>query len=187
VRLYRSAATPYEPNYTQSAKALISESSDAAVKSAIAEFLAEEIEAHPGTLFILGPGSTVQAVAEHLGVKKTLLGIDAVLGGKPVGHDLNEQAILRLLDSHPEAELILSPIGAQGFVLGRGNLQISPKVVQRIGPGRLTVIATPAKLKRTPLLRFDTGDQALDEALASRGYLSVITGYRRRRLTPIFR
>jgi predicted polyphosphate/ATP-dependent NAD kinase len=187
VRLFCSAATPYEPSYTQSAKALISASTDASVKSDIAEYLGEEIGARAGTLFILGPGSTVQTVAEHLGVRKALLGIDAVLGGETVGHDLNEQGILKLLERHPAAELILSPIGAQGFVLGRGNLQISPAVVRKIGLDRLTVIATSAKLKRTPVLRFDTGDQALDEALASRGYLSVITGYRRRRLTPICR
>jgi predicted polyphosphate/ATP-dependent NAD kinase len=167
MRLFRSATTPYEPSYTQSAKALISESTDASVKSEI------------------GPGSTVQIVAEHLGVRKTLLGIDAVLSGETVGHDLNEQGILKLLERHPVAELILSPIGAQGFVLGRGNLQISPTVMRKIGLDRLTVIATPAKLKRTPVLRVDTGDEALDEALASRGYLSVITGYRRRRLTPL--
>lgn len=185
VRLFCSATAPYEPSYTQCAKALISESTDASVKSEIAEYLGEEIGARPGTLFILGPGSTVQTVAEHLGVRKELLGVDAVLGGEIVGHDLNEQGILKLLERHPVAELIFSPIGAQGFVLGRGNLQISPTVVRKIGLDRLTVIATPAKLKRTPVLRFDTGDQALDEALASRGYLSVITGYRRRRLTPV--
>lgn len=185
VRLFCAASTPYEPTYTQSAKALISESADATVKSEIAEYLGEEIGARPETLFLLGPGSTIQAIAEHLGVRKTLLGIDALHGGKLVGRDLNEQGMLELLERYRVAELILSPIGAQGFVLGRGNLQISPAVVRRIGLDRLTVVATPAKLKRTPLLRFDTGDEALDEALGAPGYIAVVTGYRRRRLTPI--
>jgi predicted polyphosphate/ATP-dependent NAD kinase len=185
VRLFCSASTPYEPNYTQSAKALISERADATVKFEIAEYLKEEIDARPDTLFLLGPGSTVQTVADHLGVAKTLLGVDALLAGEIVAHDLNEQGILELLESHPLAELILSPIGAQGFVLGRGNLQISPAVVRQIGFSRLSIVATPAKLKRTPVLRFDTGDEALDKTLADQGYLSVITGYRRRRLTPI--
>ena len=80
---------------------------------------------------------------------------------------------------------MLSPIGAQGFVLGRGNLQISPSVVRQIGLDNIIILATPAKLKRTPVLRFDTGDPSLDEAIARRRYLSVITGYRRRRLVPI--
>jgi predicted polyphosphate/ATP-dependent NAD kinase len=185
VRLFCSASTPYEPSYTQSAKALIFESADAAVKSEIAEYLGEEIGARPETLFLLGPGSTIEAIAEHLGVRKTLLGVDALLDGRIVGHDLNEQAILELLERHPVAELILSPIGAQGFVLGRGNLQISPAVVRRIGLDRLTVVATPAKLKRTPFLRFDTGNEALDEALAAPDYIAVVTGYRRHRMTPI--
>jgi predicted polyphosphate/ATP-dependent NAD kinase len=185
VRLFCAASTPYESSYTQSAKALISESADATVKSEIAEYLGEEIGTRPETLYFLGPGSTIQAIAEHLGVTKTLLGVDALRGGRLVGRDLNEQGLLELLERHPIAELILSPIGAQGFVLGRGNLQISPAVVRRIGLDRLTVVATPAKLKRTPLLRFDTGNEALDEALAAPGYIAVVTGYRRHRLTPI--
>jgi predicted polyphosphate/ATP-dependent NAD kinase len=115
VQLFCSASTPYEPSYTQSAKALISERADATVKSEIAKYLGEEIGAHPETLFLLGPGSTIQAIAEHLGVKKTLLGVDALLDGRIVGHDLNEQAILELLVRHPVAELILSPIGARSW------------------------------------------------------------------------
>ena len=185
MRLFCSARTPYEPNYTQSTKVLISESTDAVGKAEIAEYLKEEIVARPDTLFFLGPGSTVQTVAEHLGVTKTHLGVDALFNGKVVGHDLNEQGMLELLRLYSTAALVLSPIGAQGFVLGRGNLQISPAVVRRIGLEQLTVIATPAKLRRTPRLRFDTGDETLDRELAAQGYLSVITGYRRRRLVPI--
>jgi len=185
VRLCCSAHTPYEPTYTQSAKALIAESTDAAVKADIAEYLQEEIWARPQTLFLFGPGSSVQAVVESLGCDKTLLGVDALFAGEIVGRDLNEKGILQLLERHPSAELILSPIGAQGFVLGRGNLQISPDVIRQIGPENLTVITTPAKLKRTPVLRFDTGDRALDAELTNRRYISVVTGYRRRRLTSV--
>ena len=112
---------------------MISEAEDAQTKADIAAWLAEQIAAQPGTLVLLGPGSTVQAVAEHLGVSKTLLGIDALLGGESVGQDLCETGLLELLHRHDRAVMILSPIGAQGFVLGRGNLQISPAVVRRIG------------------------------------------------------
>ncbi len=185
VRLYHSALTPYEPVYTQSAKLLISEASDTAAKEEIGEFLREEIRADPERLYLLGPGSTVQAVARHLGVEKTLLGIDALFGGKIVGKDLNEQGILELLDRHPACRLVLSPIGAQGFILGRGNLQLSAKVLRRVGAGNITVVATPAKLARTPLLRFDTGERALDAALAGKGFLSVVVGYARRRMVKV--
>ena len=187
VRLIGDATTPFKPSYTQASKALISTASDAQVKRGIASWLAEEIAAAPDTLFLLGPGSTVQAVADHLGLTKTLLGIDALLGGKLIGRDLNERQLLALLDDHPTAALILSPIGAQGFVLGRGNLQISPAVLGRIKPEALRIVATPAKLQRTPCLRFDTGSGRLDDAFAARGYLPVITGYRRRRMTPVCR
>jgi predicted polyphosphate/ATP-dependent NAD kinase len=182
VRLYHSALTPYEPSFSQAAKQLIAEASDAAVKADIAAFLCETIRERPDALFLLGPGSTVQSVAQALGVDKTLLGIDAVADGELVASDLNEAQILALLDRYPACELVLSPIGAQGFVLGRGNLQLSPAVVRKVGLGNIHVIATPAKLARTPVIRFDTDDEDLDTALAERRYWAVIVGYRRRRL-----
>jgi len=185
VRLYQSAATPYEPTRTQVAKALIVESDDDASRAGIAEDLVSQIQSAPDTLFLLGPGSTVAAIAEGLGVSKTLLGVDALRGRSVNAHDLNEAGLLALLDGHEQVRLVLSPIGAQGFVLGRGNLQISPSVIGRIGIENLIVVATPAKLARTPVLRFDTGDQALDMAFRRKLYLQVTTGYRRRRLMPI--
>lgn len=185
VRLYHAALTPYEPALTQAAKMLISETSDAEVREEIADYLREEIQADPATLYLLGPGSTVQSVAKALGVEKTLLGIDAVAGGNTVGSDLNEQQIVALMDDYPRTRLILSPIGAQGFVLGRGNLQLSPDVIGRIGNDDILVVATPAKLQRTPVLRFDTGNGALDSRLAANGYLPVVIGYRLRRLAKV--
>ena len=90
--------------------------------------------------------------------------------------------ILDLLDRYPRRKLILSPIGAQGFVLGRGNLQLSPEVIKRIGQESIIVVATPAKLARTQALRFDTGDATLDAELRGSGYIPVVIGYRLRRL-----
>jgi predicted polyphosphate/ATP-dependent NAD kinase len=172
VRLTGSARTPREPTYTQAAKSMISEQGDDEIKAGIADELVDEIATHPGTLYLLGPGSTVQSIADGLGLEKTVLGIDAVVGGKMIGQ-------------HLDARLVLSPIGAQGFVLGRGNLQVSPEVLRRIGLQNLIVIATPAKLRQTPLLRFDTGDPRLDEDIADLKFLPVIVGYHRRRLVPI--
>ncbi len=182
VKLYYSALTPLEPTYTQSAKALIHAAGDAEIKAEIAETLGGQFEQQPDLLILLGPGSTVQSVAERLGVKKTLLGIDAVANGDLVGCDVNECGILRLLARFPKRCLVLSPIGAQGFVLGRGNLQLSPQVIRNLGCRNIIVIATPAKLARTPVLRFDTSDPALDQELTKQGYLRVLTGYRKRRL-----
>jgi predicted polyphosphate/ATP-dependent NAD kinase len=185
VRLYHAALTPFEPTFTQAAKALIDEASDEEVKREIAGYLEELIADSPETLFLLGPGSTVRSIGAQLGIAKTLLGIDAVAGGGTVGTDLDERGILALLDRYPECRLVLSPIGAQGFVLGRGNLQLSPAAIRRIGTGHIIVVATPAKLARTPVLRFDTGDAGLDAALAESGYVPVVTGYRLRRLAKV--
>ena len=185
VRLYYSALTPYEATLTPAAKMLIAETSDADVKREIASYLLEEIRTDPAALFLLGPGSTVRSIGDALGIEKTLLGIDALAGGEIVGRDLNERQISDLLDRYPKRKLILSPIGAQGFVLGRGNLPLSPEVVRRIGSDGLIVVATPAKLARTPVLRFDTGDAVLDRELTESGYLSVVIGYRLRRLAKV--
>jgi len=182
VRLYMSARTPFEPTYVQATKAMIVGADEEAVKEDIAAHMREEIASHSEMLFLLGPGSTVQAVARLLDVDKTLLGIDAVVGGTVVEKDLDEHQILALLARYGERKLILSPIGAQGFVLGRGNQPLSPAVIRKIGPDNIVLIATPAKLARTQLLRFDTGDPALDAELIARKFLPVIIGYRRTRL-----
>jgi predicted polyphosphate/ATP-dependent NAD kinase len=182
VRLYMSAKTPFEPTYVQAAKALIAGADEEAVKEDIAAQLREDIDARPDALFLLGPGSTVQTVARSLEVDKTLLGIDAVAHGRVVGKDLSEQQILGLLARYGERRLILSPIGAQGFVLGRGNQPLSPAVIRQISADNIILIATPAKLTRTPALRFDTGDPALDATLIAHKFLPVIIGYRRIRL-----
>ncbi len=185
VRLYQSARTPYEPDLTQRSKMLIDATGDSEVKEEIADFVAEIIAQHPESLFLLGPGSTVAVLAKRLGVDNTLLGIDAFAGGKLVAKDLNENGILALLERHPECKLVMSPIGAQGFILGRGNLQLSPRVIRRIGRNNLVVIATPSKLERTACLRVDTGDRDLDAEVVGDGYLPVITGSHRRRLVRL--
>lgn len=185
VQLYYAALTPYEPTYSQSGKMLIEEISDAEVKLEIARHLLEEVKASPDVLFLLGPGSTVRSIGEMLGIDKTLLGIDAVVDARIVGKDLNELRILEVLDRYPCRKLVLSPIGAQGFILGRGNLPLTPKAVRAIGRENIIVVATPAKLARTPFLRFDTGDAALDHDLAASGYFPVVIGYRLRRMVKV--
>jgi predicted polyphosphate/ATP-dependent NAD kinase len=182
VRLYMSARTPFEPTYVQAAKALFAGVDEDAVKEDIAAHLREDIEARPDALFLLGPGSTVQAVGRALHIDKTLLGIDAVAHGSIVGKDLAERKILELLAHHGERKLVLSPIGAQGFVLGRGNQPLSPAVIRQIGTDNIIIVATPTKLARTPILRFDTGDAAFDAELISRKFFPVVIGYHRTRL-----
>lgn len=185
VRLYGTALTPFEPTLVQTSKIMVTEASDGEILAEIGEYIRELVSEEPGTVFLFGPGGSVDAVGRLLGMEKTLLGIDAIAGGEQVGRDLNEQGILKLLNNYKKSKLILSPIGSQGFVLGRGNLQISPEVIRRVGRNGIIVISTPAKLQRTAVLRFDTGDAALDTELAGRGWFSVVIGYRLSRLAKV--
>ncbi len=187
VRMYTTARTLVEPQLVQAEKMMFAEVSEADTHAELVEHFRELFQDEPTRLFLLGPGSTTESIARGLGLEKTLLGIDAVLGGKTIARDVNEKAILALLDRHPEAALVVSPIGAQGFILGRGNLQLSPDVLRRIGVKNVTVVATPAKLSATPLLRVDTGDEALDREFRRKEYWFVLIGYRTTKLHPVER
>lgn len=185
VRMFGTARTLVEPTLVQTGKMLFAELRDEEMKDEIAEHVKELVEKEPETLFVLGPGSTLEHIGKKLGTEKTVLGIDAFRGGKLVGKDLDEGGILRLLDRYPSAKLVVSPIGAQGFVLGRGNLQVSPAVIRRIGVPNVVVVSTPSKLNATPVLRVDTGDPGLDREFAKKDYMFVVIGYRTSKLHPI--
>jgi predicted polyphosphate/ATP-dependent NAD kinase len=184
VRLFGQARTPHEPNYIQAGKLMIESESDDEVKEGIAEHLLDKLGTMREKLWILGSGSTLETIAKHLHIEKSLLGVDAVFGGQLIGRDADERTLLSLLALHPEAVLVLSPIGAQGFVLGRGNLQLSPEVIQKIGLDNIIITATPSKLARTPVLRVDTGDAELDRELDGRSFF-VVTGFRQVTLRSI--
>lgn len=185
VRLFSTAKTLVEPQLVSAGKMMVSEVSEASVRAEFAVHFSELFEENPDTLFLLGPGSTIHGIASSLAIEKTLLGIDAVFAGKTIAKDVNESRLLELLERHPKAKLVVSPIGAQGFVLGRGNLQVSPAVLRRIGIPNLIVVATPGKLAATPVLRVDTGDPDLDRKFREKEYLFVVVGYRTTRLHPI--
>lgn len=142
-------------------------------KRAIAETIVDDME--PDTLYILGPGTTVKAIADLLGIEKTVLGVDAVYNFKLVGKDLDEKGILELLNKYPKAKIIVTPIGGQGFIFGRGNQQISPEVIKRVGRENIIIVATRRKINKLKVLRVDTGDPAVDKML--RGYMKVLIDY----------
>ncbi len=174
IKLYGYLKVPMISDYIQSSKSpslgLYDEEEN---KKAIARRIVEEME--PDTLYILGPGTTVKAIADLLGIPKTLLGVDAVLNKRLVGKDLDEKAILELLNRYPRAKIIITPIGGQGFIFGRGNQQISPVIIKRIGKNNIIVIATRNKVRELKKLRVDTGDVRVDDML--RGYIRVIIDY----------
>ena len=151
------------------------------VKQALAEAVIDMME--PGTLYLLGSGTTVKTVADELGIEKTLLGVDAVLDKKLVGSDLNEHAILELLAQHEEAVIVVTPLGGNGFIFGRGNKQFTPDVLRRVGTDNIIVMANREKLLTFSALHVDTGDVDLDEALS--GYIEVLVGPGHRKVVAI--
>lgn len=155
--------------------------STAEAKKEIAAAVVEEMR--PQTLYLLGSGTTVRAIADELGVEKTLLGIDAVLDGHLVGRDLNEHSILELLDQNPDAVIIVTPLGGNGFIFGRGNKQFTPRVLRRVGRDNIIVVANRDKLLRFSSLHIDTGDPKLDDSLA--GYIDVIVARNYRKVMRV--
>jgi len=171
-RLHGFLRVPIAPGLVQGGKAR-SAPAEAAAQAAVAAHAAELLD---GVTALIGPGTTTQAVMAALGLPKSLLGVDVVQGGRLLAADADEEALLGL--AGPDAIVIVTPVGGQGFVLGRGNQQISPAVLWAIGVDRLLIVATEAKLAALagrPLL-VDTGDPELDAALA--GYRRIVTGYR---------
>jgi len=175
-RLYGYLRIPFERPLVQGLKAPSSPGEREAMR-AIAADVAEEMEG--GVAYILGPGTTTRAIASHLGLPKTLLGVDVIRDREVVALDVNEAHLLCLLEEGP-ARVIVTPVGGQGYLFGRGNQPISPAVLRRLGRENILVVSTAQKLQALggrPLL-VDTGDSEVDLWLC--GYYRVITGYRER-------
>ncbi|MBD3387850.1 MAG: ATP-NAD kinase [Candidatus Altiarchaeales archaeon] len=173
-RLYGLMYTPYRQDLVQASKAVYHAVDDEQAKREIAEFAAEFMG--DGSAYIVGAGSTTKAIGDRLGVDKTLLGVDVLKDGEMVFKDAGEKDLLTALEGEDTAKIIVSPIGAQGFVFGRGTQQISPEVIRRVGVDNIIYVSTQHKLNAVPHLLVDSGDMGLDSEIA--GYRSVVIGYR---------
>ncbi len=169
--LFGLARVPSVPGRLQHPKATAPASDDAALTALCAQ-IARELE--PGRLYLFGPGTTMGRILGALGVAGTPLGVDAVRDGALVGPDLDEAGILALLGDGVAATIVLGVIGGQGFLLGRGNQQLSARVVRRVGPENLIVVAGADKVAALdpPVLHVDIGDGEL------------LGGYRQVRVAP---
>ena len=185
VQLYATCKGLIEPTYIQVGKQVFSELSEETIKDELFEHVSDELKNHPDTLFLFGSGGTIDYIAEKLDVNNTLLGIDAVYQQKTIGIDLNEEKLLTIIKGYPKVKLFLSPIGAQGFIIGRGNLQLSPQVIKMIGIDNIIVLATPSKVLSTPFLRVDSGDLDLDKLFFKHEMMMVVIGYRLFRVVHI--
>ena len=185
VRLHAEAFSPNSPRWMQGSKQLIETESEKEIIIGISDHIEDSLVSDD-RLIIWGSGGTLRAIASNIGFELTTLGIDATIGGEQVGTDLDESGILALLDSHAgSTTLLLSPMGGQGFLIGRGNLQLSPDVLDSIGIDNILGVVTPAKLLTVRALRIETGDDDLDQEFASKRYMKVLQGFRTTRILPV--
>lgn len=140
----------------------------------------------PDTLYLVGPGSTTHLFLQELGLEGSLLGVDLLLNNKLIALDVSAPQIVQQLDNFTgQVKIIITAIGGQGHILGRGNQQFTPAIVRRIGKDNIYIIAARGKilaLDGRPLL-VDTNDPQLDKQLV--GYWPVITGYRDTIIYPV--
>ncbi|MCW8879584.1 MAG: ATP-NAD kinase family protein [Kangiellaceae bacterium] len=150
------------------------------------DIAAEVIESmEDDTYYVVGSGTTCAALMEQLGLDNTLLGSDVVFQEELYRSDVIEKDLLELIELGKKVKFIITVIGGQGHILGRGNHQLSPQVIRKAGWDNFEIIATKAKLKSLhgrPLL-VDTGDVELDHQL--RGTKRIITGYRDYAVYPV--
>lgn len=174
-KLYGYMVIPYVPNLVQSQKSGGIASEEDTIQG-ITEKIIEEMENEPETFFIVGSGTTTRPIMEALGLPNTLLGIDIVKNKELIGSDVNERQILDIINGN-KAKIIVTVIGGQGYIFGRGNQQLSGEVVKRVGKNNVIIIATKSKLQSlgdSPLL-VDTGDEEVNKLFS--GYMKVIVNY----------
>ncbi|MEX6502779.1 ATP-NAD kinase family protein [Pseudomonas zhanjiangensis] len=182
-RWYGELCVPEEGGYLQQVKQGGMESEEL-VLSDLAAWLEDSWEAD--VRYIFGPGSTLHGLAQNLGLETTLLGVDVIENGRVIARDVHEAQLFELVREHP-ARLLVTAIGGQGHILGRGNQQISPRVLRAVGLDQLRVVATKRKLgtlQGRPLL-VDTGEVQLDDAFPDA--VRVWAGYREELLYPLSR
>jgi predicted polyphosphate/ATP-dependent NAD kinase len=179
-RLYGYLQIPYQRRLVQARKSPNPVSEEATLQ-AIALDITDHMD---DDYYIVGPGTTTRPILANLGLEKTLIGVDVVCRRKLVLADANETSLLELLENHP-GKVVVTPIGGQGYIFGRGNQQISPKVLSRIGLENIIVISAPEKilsLDGRPLL-VDTGNHEIDRALSR--HIKIVTGYGERIVYPV--
>ena len=175
------SAQIYGYMYTLDAPTLVQGSKTTTITTEKEEFIGISRELirliEKDTYYIISSGTTLQPMMDELGLQNTLLGVDIIFNNKLVASDVNENTILEFINAR-KAKIIVTIIGGQGYIFGRGNQQISSKVIKTIGKENIIVASSSSKL--TALsgnpLRVDTGDRDLDNYLS--GYMPIITGFK---------
>lgn len=172
-RLYGYLKVPFEKRFVQSRKSGGIKTEEASLHG-IAYYIIDSMS--DDYIYIIGPGTTTRPIMEKLGLKNSLLGMDVVHKKKLVANDVSENELLDLIDGK-KAKIILTIIGGQGHIFGRGNQQLSPAVLNKVKKENIIVVSTREKLNTifgSPML-IDTGDRKTDSMLE--GYYKVVVGY----------
>jgi predicted polyphosphate/ATP-dependent NAD kinase len=180
-RLYGYLKIPFERQRIQSRKAG-TPLSESASQNLIALNIIDEMQRDE--IYLIGPGTTTRPVLENLSLPNSLLGVDVICNKKILCKDANEEEILAYVKNRP-FKIVITPIGGQGYLFGRGNHQLSPEVIQTAGKKNIIVAATLEKIsgfRGRPFL-IDSGDLEIDRMLS--GYIRVTTGYRQEMIYPI--
>lgn len=180
-RWYGELTVPEEGHFMQQTKQAGMESEELVLLE-LADWLQDSME--DGVRYVFGPGSTLHGLAQNLGLETTLLGVDVIENGQVLARDVTEAQLFELVEGHP-SRLLVTAIGGQGHILGRGNQQISPRVLRAIGLDHLRVVATKRKLgtlQGRPLL-VDSGDPVLDDSFPAA--VRVWAGYKEELLYPL--
>ena len=196
VRMYGEAWTPSSPRFMQGAKEQVERTSEVDTIEGLSQHVKSLLDSDEDLMIIWGSGGTLRRIGENCGEELTLLGIDVLgpveNGQRKLYSDLNEQQLLDIIALHVDEKgeqrqrlLLLSPMGGQGFLIGRGNLQLSPDVLKLVGIENILGVATPAKLIGLNAVRIDTGDVALDQVFQTKRFVKILQGFRTTRLIRI--
>jgi predicted polyphosphate/ATP-dependent NAD kinase len=173
--LYGYLLSPYEPHLIQGNK-MASLMTESEVENQVAIAININEEMRPEIIYIIAPGTTTRTISDLLDQKKTLLGVDIFQNKKIIAKDVSEKQILQIINGKA-TKIIVTPIGGQGFIFGRGNQQISSNVIRQVGLDNIIVVATKSKLDRLESLRVDTGDPELDGQFRAHG-IRVVVDYK---------
>lgn len=173
-RLYGYLKIPNESKMIQNLKSGRGFSETASIEM-LSHYVADEMK--DGILYLVGTGSTTASIMQKLKLPNTLLGVDAVYNRKVVASDCTEKELLKLIEEYPEVKIIVTVIGGQGYVFGRGNQQISAEVIRRVGKDNIIIAASRGKILSLfgSTLHVDTGNEEVNQMLC--GYYRVIVGY----------
>lgn len=182
-RWYATMKVPEAPHFLQQAKNSGVQEDELAQQD-LAHELIDQLE--DDTLYIVGPGSTTWVFLQELKVGGSLLGVDLLLNREVFASDVSARDIAAALEQHAgPVKIVITVIGGQGHIIGRGNQQLTPDILRKVGKHNILIIATNEKIRALggrPLL-VDSNDPELDQMFT--GYMPVITGYRETILYPV--